>query len=49
MFEITRESYKEAEQYLKDVGELDNFLSNKTSIDGYSLIAYANSILEQES
>lgn len=43
MFEMTTEGYKEAKKYLEEINKLDEFLNNKTSVDGYSLIATANS------
>lgn len=48
MFEMTTEGYKEAKKYLEEINKLDEFLNNKTSVDGYSLIATANSYRSSE-
>lgn len=47
-FEMTHLDYTKAKSYLEDIGRLDEFLSNNTSLDGYSLIAFANSVYEIE-
>ena len=39
--------YEEAVKYLKEVNEYDKFLGNGTSVDGYSLIAWANVVLNK--
>ena len=46
-FSMTREGYTAAKQYLVEIGRYEEFLNNHTSVDGYSLIAFANSIKEQ--
>jgi len=45
-FNMDSEGYKEAKKYLISMEEYDTFLNNRTSVDGYSLIATANSIFE---
>lgn len=44
MFPFTVEGYQQAKAYLKKVGRYEDFMNNGTSIDGYSLVAFANSI-----
>ena len=38
---MTREGYKGAKAYLEEINMYDMFMSNKTSTDGSSLIAFA--------
>ena len=51
-FSMTREGYAAAKKYLMEIGRYDEyeeynkFLNNNTSVDGYSLVAFANSIKE---
>lgn len=42
MFTMTKEGYAKAKEYLQEIGKLDEFKGNKISVDGFSLIAYAN-------
>ena len=42
MFEMTGEGYAQAKKYLEEIGKLKEFENNKTSVDGFSLVAYAN-------
>ena len=50
MFEMTSEGYTKAKTYLKSLesathpNQYEQFLSNRTSTDGYSLIYYANTL-----
>ena len=41
-FEMTGDGYSKAKAYLEEVGKLKEFMNNKTSLDGYSLVAFAN-------
>lgn len=43
-FEMSNDGYDKAKQYLKEVGQLKEFEDNHTSIDGYSLVHYANDV-----
>ncbi len=43
---MTREGYVAAKKYVMEIGRYDEFLNNNTSVDGYSLVAFANSIKE---
>ena len=45
MFPMTREGFESAKDYLIVIGKYDAFMNNKTSLDGFSLVAFANSIL----
>ncbi len=47
-FEMTQEGYAKAKEYLIKIGKLEEFMNNKTSIDGYSLVAYANHYKNKE-
>ena len=46
-FEMSSDGYDKAKQYLKEVGQLKEFEDNHTSIDGYSLVHYANDIAKR--
>ena len=46
-FEMTSEGYNKAKEYLESIGKLKDFEDNELSIDGFSLIYYANSIKEK--
>ena len=46
-FEMSSDGYDKAKQYLKEVGQLKEFEDNHTSIDGYSLVHYANDVAKQ--
>ena len=48
MFKMTEEGYKKAKSYLDKIGKYNEFENNNTSNDGYSLVLYANRILEKE-
>lgn len=48
MFEMTSEGYRLAKQYLVSIHRYNRFMNNYTSTDGYSLIAYANSLSEKQ-
>lgn len=48
-FEMTNEGYNEAKTYLDSIGKLKEFENNELSIDGFSLVYYANSIKEKRS
>ena len=48
MFEMTRDGCMQATEYLKFIGKYTDFINNRTSVDGYSLIAYANSLQEAD-
>jgi hypothetical protein len=41
-FEMTTDGCLQAKQYLTDICKLEDFENNYTSVDGYSLVAYAN-------
>jgi len=43
-FEMPKEGYIEAKKYLKSIDKLKDFENNNTSVDGYSLIYYANTL-----
>ena len=42
MFEMTGDGYILAKEYLEAIGKLEEFENNRTSVDGYSLVAFAN-------
>lgn len=44
---FTFNDYEEAKRYLISINEYDNFMNNPFSVDGYSLIAYANEMYEK--
>ncbi len=46
-FSYDPNEYTEAEEYLKSVDKLTEFNNNKTSVDGYSLIQYANDVAKR--
>jgi hypothetical protein len=48
MFEMTSDGCAQAKKYLMGIGKLDEFESNKTSVDGYSLVSYANHYKSKE-
>ena len=41
-FSMTNIGYVEAKAYLKTIEKYKEFMDNKTSTDGYSLVAFAN-------
>ena len=45
-FSMTHDGYVAAKQYLIDIGRHAEFLANATSVDGFSLVAFANSVKE---
>lgn len=45
---LTVEGYAEAKEYLISINEYDNFMNNRVSVDGYSLVAYANALYHKE-
>ena len=48
MFPMTQDGYRAAKSYLIAISKYDEFMNNKTSLDGFSLVAFANSILTGE-
>ena len=46
-FNMTNEGYIKAKEYLKSINMLDKFENNKTSVDGYSLVSFANEAYRQ--
>lgn len=44
---FTFNDYLEAKKWLIDINEYDNFMNNSFSVDGYSLISYANEKYEE--
>lgn len=46
-FETTQEGYLEAKKYLEDKGLLWE-ISKEQSVDGYTVVYFANTILEKE-
>lgn len=46
-FEMTREGCVLATDYLKKVDQYDAFMRNGWSVDGFSLIAWANAYYEK--
>lgn len=48
MFEMTRDGCYEARRYLVANDKYQEFMDNRTSLDGYSLVQWANSVLEKE-
>jgi hypothetical protein len=42
LFEMTRDGWATAKQYLKEIDKFEEFENNTLSLDGYSLVAYAN-------
>lgn len=49
VFQQTTLGYTKARVFLRSIGRLDEFDRNKTSTGGYSLVAFANSVLEEGS
>ena len=47
IFDITTEGYTKAKEYLKGLNKLEEFEKNNTSVDGYSLVYYANNIAKK--
>ena len=47
-FDMTGEGYSEAKDYLSKIGKLDEFMNNKLSVDGYSLVYFPNICKEAE-
>lgn len=48
MFEFTKQGVINAKKYLVEIDKLDDFNKNQTSVDGYSLVEYANYCYENE-
>lgn len=48
MFEMTEYGYIEAKKYLDSIGKLKEFENNPFSVDGYSLVYFANMYKEKE-
>lgn len=44
-FHMTKEGYTKAKQYLMNIGKYEEFLNNGFSVDGFSLIEFANNLL----
>lgn len=42
LFTMDPDGYLKAKEYLIKIGKLEEFENNKVSVDGFSLIAYAN-------
>ena len=47
-YQMTREGYKKAREYLKRIGKLEEFNKNSWSTDGYSLIYFANACKDKK-
>lgn len=47
LFPMTSDGYIAAKKYLKEMGRYGEFLVNLTSTDGYSLVAFANSVYRE--
>ena len=47
MFEMTIDGYEKAKKYLIDTERYEGFLNNAVSVDGYSLVAFANSLVPE--
>jgi len=47
-FKMTKEGYEKAKSYLKSINKLKDFENNNTSVDGYSLIYFANTLREED-
>jgi len=48
VFDMTKEGFKQAKEYLRVVGKLEKFYQNGESTDGYSLVYYANYLKHKE-
>ena len=48
-FDISNDGYRKARDYLIKINKLEEFENNEVSIDGYSLIYYANHYKNKES
>ena len=46
-FEMTRDGCYEARRYLVTNGKYQEFMDNRTSLDGYSLVQWANACWEK--
>ncbi len=46
-YEMTNDGYNKAKEYLRSIGKLKEFENNPISVDGFSLVYYANSIKEK--
>ena len=46
-FNMTKEGCSKAKQYLISIGRYQEFLDNCVSVDGYSLVAFANHWLKK--
>ena len=42
MFQMTGEGCEAATLYLQEIGKWEEFTNNETSVDGYSLVQWAN-------
>lgn len=47
MFEMTADGYEKAKKYLIDTERYEEFLNNVVSVDGYSLVVFANSLVQE--
>lgn len=46
-FEMTKEGCERAKNFLTLIGKIDDFLENGQSVDGFTMVAYANVELEK--
>ena len=47
MFEMTGKGAIAARRYLVEIGKYEEFMNNRTSLDGYSLVQWANAYLDK--